>query len=262
MVLFGLVQRTPEQPLKTLRTLHLEMWSRNRVCKVAAAFVLLVLLAIFVREHFSFEWLVSHEARIQSAIGTHRVAALLLAFLIYAAACLLPVASGKSLICGWLFGFATGVLLVSCASTFAAAVVFSLSRYWLRDTLSSRYAATISMFTEAVRLEGGYYLFSLRLIPVVPYTLLNAVMGLTSMKLRTFWWVSQLGMLPGNCVCVYAGASVPNLRQIADQGASEILTPQLLLAFVCLAVFPWIARQVVARLRQTRASSPSSAKHP
>ena len=104
------------------------------------------------------------------------------------------------------------------------------------------------MFDDAIRREGKYYLFSLRLIPVVPYTLLNAVMGLTPMKLRTFWWVSQLGMLLGNCVCVYAGTSVPSLRAIAERGASEILTPQLLFAYVCLVLFPFVTRRILARL--------------
>ena len=158
----------------------------------------------------------------------------------------LPGAAAMTLLFGWLLGFWRGLLVVSFGSTAGATVAFLLSRYLFRDSITRRIGDRLSSFNEALRREGAFYLFTLRLIPAVPFFVINAVMGLTSVRARTFWWVSQLGMLPGTAVYVYAGASVPRLQTLAENGIGVIFTPsqltQILVAFVMLGLFPLIVR--------------------
>lgn len=161
----------------------------------------------------------------------------------------LPGAAALSLVYGWYFGFLRGVLLVSFASTLGATLAFLLSRYLFRAAIQAKFGERLDTFNEKLAEEGPFYLFTLRLIPAVPFFVINLVMGLTPIRTRTFWWVSQLGMLPGTAVYLYAGSSVPSLRQLAEQGAGGIISPQLLLAFVLLGVFPILVKKLLARFR-------------
>ncbi|MFT7639104.1 MAG: putative membrane protein YdjX (TVP38/TMEM64 family) [Pirellulaceae bacterium] len=122
-----------------------------------------------------------------------------IAFLVYVTATglSLPGATVLTIAYGWYFGLARGLVLVSFASTAGATLAFLLSRYLLRDTIEKRFGERLEAFHRNLEREGAFYLFSLRLIPAVPFFVINAVMGLTQMKTRTFWWVSQLGMLAG-----------------------------------------------------------------
>jgi uncharacterized membrane protein YdjX (TVP38/TMEM64 family) len=167
----------------------------------------------------------------------------------------LPAASGMSLVIGWLFGFAQGTILVSFASTCGATCSFLISRYLLGERLQARYAERLVAFNAALEREGAFYLFSLRLIPFAPFFVVNLVMGLTRMRTHTFWWVSQLGMLPGTCVYLWAGSSFGSLAAIAEQGWRGLVTPQLAIAFVTLGLFPLIARRVVQYVRRKRVST-------
>ncbi len=175
-----------------------------------------------------------------------------LAAYVFVAGLSLPGAAAMTLLFGWLFGFWRGVLVVSFGSTAGATVAFLLSRYLFRDSITRRFGDRLNSFNEALRREGAFYLFTLRLIPAVPFFVINAVMGLTPLRVRTFWWVSQLGMLAGTAVYVYAGASVPKLQTLADKGVGAIFTPsqmaQILMAFVLLGLFPLIVRFVMKRL--------------
>ncbi len=163
----------------------------------------------------------------------------------------LPGAAAMTLLFGWIFGFWRGLLVVSFGSTAGATVAFLLSRYLFRDSITRRFGDRLSSFNEALRREGAFYLFTLRLIPAVPFFVINAVMGLTPVRARTFWWVSQLGMLPGTAVYVYAGASVPRLQTLAEKGIGAIFTQsqltQILVAFVMLGLFPLIVRFGIKR---------------
>lgn len=167
----------------------------------------------------------------------------------------LPGASILTLVCGWLFGFWRGLLLVSMASTAGATVAFLLSRYLFRDALQSRFGDRLAGFNAALESDGAFYLFTLRLIPAVPFFVINVVMGLTALKTWTFWWVSQLGMLPGTVVYVSAGASVPSLKVLSERGVGGLLSPQLFVAFVALGLFPLIVKSVMKACKK-----PSSPK--
>lgn len=183
------------------------------------------------------------------------VAVYLVAFIAYVvvAGLSLPGAAAMTLLFAWLFGFWRSMIVVSFGSTAGATVAFLLSRYLFRDSITRRFDHRLSAFNEALRREGAFYLFTLRLIPAIPFFVINAVMGLTPLRVRTFWWVSQLGMLPGTAVYVYAGASVPKLQTLADKGISAIFTPsqltQILVAFVLLGLFPLIVRFVMKRFK-------------
>ena len=159
-----------------------------------------------------------------------------------------------TLVIGWYFGFARGLILVSFASTAGATLAFLLSRYFLRDTIQNKFGDKLASFNESLKREGAFYLFSLRLIPAVPFFVINVVMGLTPVKTPTFWWVSQLGMLPGTAVFVYAGSQFPDLKTLAEKGPGGILTPQLIAAFVVLGLFPLVVKKLMAKLSPSTAS--------
>ncbi len=176
-----------------------------------------------------------------------------IAFLIYVAitGLSLPGALLTTLVIGWFFGFWQGVILVSFASTTGATIAFLFSRFLLRDTLQAKFGKYLRTFNDALDREGALYLLSLRLIPAVPFWIINLVMGLTPVRTGTFWWVSQIGMLPGTAVFVYAGSVVPSLSEFAEKGTSGILTPKLVAALVLLGVFPLVVKKLMAKFKQS-----------
>jgi uncharacterized membrane protein YdjX (TVP38/TMEM64 family) len=158
----------------------------------------------------------------------------------------LPGAAGLTLLYGWYFGFLPAVVLVSLSATAGATLAFLMSRYLFRDLVISRYRERLRTIDEHLRRDGAWYLFTLRLIPAVPFFLVNLLMGLTQLPTFTFWWVSQLGMLPGTAAYVYAGASVPSLEALAADGIRAAFSAQqlgqLVLAFGILGLMPWLLR--------------------
>jgi uncharacterized membrane protein YdjX (TVP38/TMEM64 family) len=167
----------------------------------------------------------------------------------------LPGAAAMTLIVGWLFGFWRGLVLVSFASTTGATLAFLLSRYLFRDELQRRFGERLHKFNDALAREGAFYLFTLRLIPAVPFFVINAVMGLTPIRTSTFWWVSQIGMLPGTAAYIYAGSRVPSLEDLAKTGAAGVLSVNVLVAFALLGIFPLAVRRLVGWLRPTSAAA-------
>lgn len=168
----------------------------------------------------------------------------------------IPGATAMTLAYGWYFGFLRGIILVSFSSTTGATLAFLLSRFLFRDLVQRHFGERLHNIQQAVHHDGAYYLLSLRLIPAVPFFIINAVMGLTPIRTRTFWWVSQLGMLPSTVVYVYAGATVPSLQELADRGLRAALTAeqivQLLVALVLLGVLPIASRWAVKRIRRSK----------
>jgi len=170
----------------------------------------------------------------------------------------IPGATAVTLLSAWYFGFWKGLLLVSFASTTGATLAFLFSRYLLRDSMQRRFGDRLKSFNTALKEEGPFYLFTLRLIPAVPFFVINIVMGLTPIATRTFWWVSQLGMFPATAVFVYAGASAPSLQELAERGVESILTPQMIIAFVALGLFPIAAKTILRRIRRTSTEAHTS----
>jgi len=208
------------------------------------------------RDRLTLAALSDHESALRDAISEHPIAAYAIAFAVYVVVTglSLPGAAALTLVSGWLFGFWRAVLLVSFASTTGATLAFLLSRFLFRDFVQRRFGERLQKFDEALEQEGAFYLFALRLVPAVPFFVINAVMGLTPIRTRTYWWVSQLGMLPGTAVYVAAGASVPSLKVLADRGVAGILAPQLITAFVALGVFPLVVKRIVNSRRSQKST--------
>jgi pyruvate/2-oxoglutarate dehydrogenase complex dihydrolipoamide dehydrogenase (E3) component/uncharacterized membrane protein YdjX (TVP38/TMEM64 family) len=149
----------------------------------------------------------------------------------------LPGAAVLTLAGGAVFGLGLGTLLVSFASSAGATIAFLLARTLLRQPVQQRFGARLAPIEAGLRRDGVLYLLSLRLVPVVPFVLVNLVMGLTPLPVRSFYLASQIGMLPGTLVYVNAGTQLAQLR-----GLEGILTPPLLLSLALLGAFPWLAR--------------------
>lgn len=212
--------------------------------------------------------LAQYEEQLRGAQGDHPLLVYCGALLLYVlvTGLSLPGAAVLTLAYGWFFGVVRGVVMVSFASTAGATLALLLSRYLFRDAVQSRFGERLVAFNRALQQEGPFFLFTLRLIPVAPFFVINAVMGLTPIRPWTFWWVSQLGMLPGTAVYVYAGASVPSLGQLSQEGVGAVFSPaqlaQITTAFVLLGCFPLLVRYALRWFagtpRSTADSNPSA----
>jgi uncharacterized membrane protein YdjX (TVP38/TMEM64 family) len=167
------------------------------------------------------------------------------------AALSLPGAALLTLAGGAAFGLAWGLALVSFASSLGATLAFLASRFLLRDAIQRRYGDRLKAINEGVRKDGAFYLFTLRLVPVFPFFIVNLVMGLTPIRTWTFYWVSQVGMLAGTIVYVYAGTELGKIDSLKG-----ILSPTLVAAFVLLGLFPLIARKTVEKINARRHPAP------
>lgn len=232
-----------------------DAWSRyRRPFLLSFVAVLFVTALVTFRNALSLDALSEHEGALVEFREARPWLVLSLAFLIYVVVTglSLPGAAAMSLVIGWYFGFWRGVVLVSFASTTGATLAFLLSRYLLRDVIQSRFGDRLQAFNEALEREGAFYLFTLRLIVGVPFFVINVVMGLTPIRVRTFWWVSQVGMFPATCVYIFAGSEFPSLGELAEQGPGGILKPSLIGAFLLLGIFPIGVKKIVDLFRGAR----------
>jgi uncharacterized membrane protein YdjX (TVP38/TMEM64 family) len=224
------------------------------------AFVAVVItLLVRNRDSISLDTIIRQQDALQSAATENPSVVIAAAFLVYflAAALSLPGIALLTIAMGWLLGFWRGLVLVSFASTSGAMISFLTSRFLFHDAIQYRFSDKLKSFNEALAREGALYLFTLRLIPHIPFFVVNLLMGLTPIRPRTFWWVSQIGMLPGTCVYVYAGSTIGNLEMLRDKGLSGIVTWQLGLAFALLGVFPLAAKWIVSAIRPRRSGASS-----
>jgi len=174
-------------------------------------------------------------------------------FVVYvlATALSIPGAAVLTLAAGAIFGVIWGTMLVSFASTVGATGAFLFARYLFRDGIERRYGDRLKSINAGIARDGALYLFTLRLVPVIPFFLINLLLGLTQMRARTFFWVSQLGMLAGTLVYVNAGTQLAQITSLRG-----ILSPGLIGAFVLLGAFPLIARKLVDAAKARRVYAP------
>jgi pyruvate/2-oxoglutarate dehydrogenase complex dihydrolipoamide dehydrogenase (E3) component/uncharacterized membrane protein YdjX (TVP38/TMEM64 family) len=156
----------------------------------------------------------------------------------------IPGATVLTLAAGALFGLLWGVVLVSFASALGATIAFILARYVLRDFVRRRFEKQSLAVDEGIKKDGVFYLLALRLVPIFPFFLINLAMGLTAIPVPTFYWVSQLGMLPGTIVYVNAGTQLSQVKTLAD-----VASPMLLGSFALLGIFPLLAKFVLDRIK-------------
>lgn len=162
----------------------------------------------------------------------------------------LPGAAIMTLLAGALFGLVVGAILVSFASSIGATLAFLVARFVLGESLQEKYADKLKKINEGIAREGNFYLFTMRLIPVFPFFLINILMGVTKLPALSFYWVSQAGMLPGTIVYVFAGTQLADIESLGD-----IVSPGLLVAFVALGMFPLAAKRTVEFIRRRRAGA-------
>ena len=220
--------------------------------------VLLILaLAVFIGAFFAFDlgrfFSLDFVKSRQAAIDAYRIAQPVLTAGIFFAAYVavtglsLPGAAIMTLAAGAIFGVVWGTVIVSFASTLGATLAFLVSRFVLRDWVQERFGDKLKAINHGIAKEGGFYLFTLRLIPIFPFFVINLVMGLTPIRAWTFYWVSQIGMVAGTLVYVNAGTQLAQINSLKG-----ILSPELLASFALLGIFPLIARKIVLLIKARR----------
>ena len=204
--------------------------------------VVVLYFALDLGRYFSLDAFRSQQAAFENWRAAQPLTAALLFFLAYVAVTglSLPGAVVMTLAGGAIFGLLWGTILISFASSMGATLAFLASRFLLRDWVQSRFGERLRAINLGVEREGGFYLFTLRLVPVFPFFMINLLMGLTPMRAVTFYWVSQVGMLAGTLVYVNAGTQLAGIS-----GLSGILSPGLIASFALLGIFPLIAKKIV-----------------
>ena len=220
------------------------------ISKVA---VIIGLCALFVAafafdapQYLTLDVLREKQAVLKAYQADHALLVMSGFFLIYvtAAAMSFPGATVLTLLGGALFGIWQGLLVVSFASTIGATLAFLLARFLLRDWIQEKHQKQLAILNVGFVKEGAFYLFALRLIPVFPFFLVNILTSIMPIKTRSFYGASQLGMLPGTAVYVYAGTELGKLQSL-----SGIASPSLLAAFVLLGLFPLLAKKTISYIR-------------
>ncbi|MGR7921504.1 FAD-dependent oxidoreductase [Zobellella denitrificans] len=221
--------------------------------KLILLLVLLTLALLFFalggHEWLTLEALKRHQAEFAALRGQAPWLTAAGFFLLYmlVAALSLPGAAIMTLAAGALFGLWQGLVLVSFASSLGATLAMLVARFLLRDQVQQRFGDRLKAVNDGIARDGAFYLFTLRLVPVFPFFLINLLMGLTPFPARRFYWVSQLGMLPGTLVYVNAGTQLAALDSLGG-----ILSPALWLSFALLGIFPLLARSLVRLIQRRR----------
>ena len=222
--------------------------------KIAMLLGVIMLVAVFflldLHHYLDFSYIKSRQAAITGYFHAYPVKTVLVFFLVYLAvtSLSLPGAGVLSVLAGAIFGLPVGAVTVLLAATAGATVAFWLSRYIFHDFVQDRFGDKLQAVNAGIVKDGAFYLFTLRLIPIFPFFVINLVMGLTPMRTAVFCVVSLLGMVPGSIIFVNVGTQLADLESL-----SGILTPDLAIAFGLLAIFPWAARKGLALFRARRA---------
>ena len=222
------------------------VWSR---LLIAVLFIALIAGSAFFLGDDQLSRLAEHESKLRQIRLEHPVIICGVALLVYilVTGLSIPAATALSLLYGWYFGFWRAVVIVSFGSTAGATLAFLTYRYLLHDLVQQRFGDRLRGFNREFEQDGAFYLFTLRLLPVIPFFMVNAVMGMTPIRIRTYWWVSQLGMLPGTLVWVYAGSVAPDLSTLAEHGVHGLPMGKIAFALTILGLFPLVTRFVIRR---------------
>ena len=225
--------------------------SRNNKLLLAAVIVALI-AAFFVLDlgrFLSLDYVKGRQADFE-ALYAERPALIIGAFfVVYVVVCALslPGAAIMTLAAGAIFGLLVGTIIVSFASSIGATLAMLVSRYVLADSVRSRFGQRLAEIDKGIAKDGAFYLFTLRLVPLFPFFVINLLMGLTKMKAATFYWVSQLGMLAGTIVYVNAGTQLARIETLRG-----ILSPALIGSFVLLGIFPLVAKKIVETVQRRK----------
>ena len=234
-----------DQPYKSM--------NKTRITLLVTVVILVAAFFLFdLGRYFNLEYLKQQQAVMDAFYGRQPLTTVFYYFLLYIiiTGLSLPGAAILTLAGGAIFGLLWGTVIVSFASTIGATLAFLFSRYLFRDAIQGRYAEKLAAINKGVREEGAFYLFTLRLVPIFPFFIINLVMGLTTIRVLTFFLVSQVGMLAGTIVYVNAGTQIAKIEQLKD-----IASPELILSFVLLGIFPLLAKKTVDYLKRRKRSA-------
>jgi len=223
---------------------------KTKLILVAVIAALIAGFFIFdLGQYFSLEYLKQQKDGLNDLYNSHPLLIIAVFFLAYVAitALALPAATILTLAGGAIFGFVTGLIVVSFASTIGATIAFLLTRYLLHDSIQAKFGDRLTAINDGIEREGAFYVFGLRLVPLFPFFMVNAVLGLTKIKTWTYYWSSQLGMLAGTAVYVNAGTQLANIESLGD-----IASPKLIASFVLLGVFPILAKYALNFLKKKK----------
>ena len=227
--------------------------------KIIILLVIVLGIAVFryfeLGQYLSLAYLKASQAKFQALYQAHRLLVVLAYMGVYIAvtALSLPGAVVLTLAGGALFGLVVGTVAVSFASTIGATLACLVSRFLLREWVQGKFGDRLATINHGIEQEGALYLFSLRLVPIFPFFVINLAMGLTRMPLTTFFWVSQLGMLAGTVVFVNAGKELAKIDSL-----SGIVSPGLLLSFAALGLFPITMKKLLALYQRKFAANQAS----
>lgn len=223
--------------------------------KLIIALIVAVLLVLFfyfdLHEQINLAWLKAQQNELESFYKNNPLLTISAYTFIYIGLSFSPVAAVLTLAGGALFGLLLGTVIVSFASTIGATLAFLMSRYFFHDIVQNHFAGRLRTINRGIEREGAFYLFALRLVPVFPFFAINLLLGLTRMRVWTFFWVSQIGMLPGTIVYVLAGTQLAEVKSLND-----IFTPDLIGAFILLGVFPLLSKKLLNWINRRKRYAP------
>jgi uncharacterized membrane protein YdjX (TVP38/TMEM64 family) len=221
----------------------MEKTDRKKII-IASVVVLMIILfwANHLNDYFSLAYFKKMHSGLVDAYNDYPLRFISAYMTVYIAITVLglPVSIPLTLLGGSILGFWAGIIVISFSSSVGATLAFLVSRYLFRDLVQRAFGGKLAAINCGIEKEGAFYLFSLRLIPLIPFEAINFTMGVTPMPLRTFYWVSQAGMLPATIVFVNAGRELSRI-----ESASGILSPALIISFTLIAIFPFAARKLL-----------------
>lgn len=223
-------------------------WGKILILAIIAAAV----VAFFQfggRDYLSFEVLKARQQEFANYFVDHAFAtiAIYMAIYILVTALSLPGATIMTLAGGAMFGFWIGLVVVSFASTIGATCAFLIGRFLFRDVIQAKFKDKLAAFNRGFEEEGAFYLFTLRLVPVFPFFMVNIVTSVMPIAVSKFFFASQIGMLPGTMAYVNAGTQLASLKS-----ASGILSPQIIGAFAILGILPLIIKKALNFVKARR----------
>lgn len=224
--------------------------------KILLAVILASLIAAFfifdLQQYLSLEYLKSQKDALNELYSQRPALIIGAYFIVYVAftALALPAAAILTLAGGAIFGFWTGLVIVSFASTIGATLAFIFTRFLFHDAVQAKFGELLETVNAGIEKEGAFYVFGLRLVPLFPFFVVNSILALTKLKTFTFYWASQLGMLAGTAVFVNAGTQLAQIESL-----DGILNIKLIASFVLLGVFPIVAKKFLEFLKSRQAAA-------
>jgi uncharacterized membrane protein YdjX (TVP38/TMEM64 family) len=216
----------------------------KRILLLMGLLLLMVGLGLAGRQWPGLEWLITHEQGLRAYVAHFPIRSWLLGLVLYVVLSLVPGTAGKSIVCGWIYGFLPAVVMVDLGLTIAAVLSFLLGRYLMGGFLQSHWSGRLQTLSRWFEREGAIVLITVRLLHA-PFTIVNYGSGATSIPLRTFWWTTHLGILPGTIVFTLAGTQLPSLREIAHEGVESLFDWRLLLSLTLVGLLPVALRWLV-----------------